>query len=277
MKKPFKRLFFVILLLLLTPHAFAFNGVCELIFSEPMTIDKLFSKIEHLEIEYDQLLQDASVVYGKLESTAHQNSLNQLVVQIQSNQKRVDVAINKAVEHGPNQAGVKEVLILESNQRLISERLKTLTQPKQKVLEEYDWNNFVENPSRLKENKLYEVETTANSTITVVFSNRVLLELFHSNQPMDQTASKKILKSMNRFVSGSNHKSSGLVELNASDKGVYEVRIHGRHAVGAIRLVGVKHNGVYHFVHVDRHSSHNATYGKHLIHNALSKFESDFN
>lgn len=260
---------------LLTVQSFGFDGVCKFIFEEPASQQSVFSKLETLEESYQSLLVEATSSYGKITTENAQKSLNLIVEQIQMNQKTLDRAINEALNDKTIEA-VKDMYKAETNHTLLSERLFALIPNQQPIRQKkYDWNEIVERPDLLTPNKLYELESPSGIPIALKFSARILQEFFYSNRPQDLIAIKKILRAMSRHSGSSHAGSSGLVELNGS-KNIYEVRIIGHHSVGAIRVTGIKHEGVIHFVHMEKHGNHNATFSNHLIKKTISKFNHDF-
>lgn len=273
MKMRWIQLIFVTLGMFYTHYLFAFDGVCKLIFTKAPSQESLFAKIENLESKYQDLLILATISYGQLKDQSLVKSLDQVVEQIQLHQSFLDKTTSSALENQID-SSVRSLFMSESNFKSLRDRLDKMLHPEVINKQNYRWNDIVENPYLLKAYKLYETEGQSQAPIKVKFSPKILDELFHSNQPLDQIAAKKALRAMTRFVGNSDSRSSGLVELKAA-KGVYEVRIVG-HTVGAIRVAGIKENGVIHIVHVDRHSNHNATHGKHLVKNAISKFEHEF-
>lgn len=260
---------------LLTVQSFGFDGVCKFIFEEPASQQSVFAKLETLEENYQSLLVEATSSYGKVETQNAQKSLNLIVEQIQMNQKTLDKAINEALSDKTIEA-VREMYKVETNHTLLKDRLSSLLPNNQPVRQKkYDWTEIIERPDLLTPNKLYTLESPSGIPIALKFSSRILQEFFYSDRPQDLIAVKKILRAMTRYSGSSHAGSSGLVELNGS-KNIYEVRIIGHHAVGAIRVTGLKHDGVIHFVHVEKHSNHNATFSNHLVKSTLSKFNHDF-
>lgn len=260
---------------LLTAQSFAFDGVCKFIFEEAASQQSVFAKLETLEENYQSLLVEVTSSYGKIETKNAQKSLNLIVEQIQMNQKTLDKAINEALNDKILEAA-KDMYKVETNHVLLRDRLSNLLPNQQPVRQKkYDWNEIVERPELLTPNKTYNLESPGGIPISIKFSSRILQEFFYSDRPQDLIASKKILRAMTRYSGSSHAGSSGLVELNGS-KNIYEVRIIGHHAVGAIRVTGIKHEGVIHFVHMEKHGNHNATFSNHLIKNTTSKFKHDF-
>lgn len=118
------------------------------------------------------------------------------------------------------------------------------------------FRDIAESPELVRPEFVYEIETNS-SPFKVLFSEKLVSELFLSNDISLLQSLKKSLRTFNKGVHGHNFDGTGIKAL-VDRKGLFEVRTRGLNS--NLRLYGYMHSGVIHFVYWSISSDHSARY-----------------
>ncbi|MAV90965.1 MAG: hypothetical protein CL676_06055 [Bdellovibrionaceae bacterium] len=140
-----------------------------------------------------------------------------------------------------------------------------------------DWGTVRTDPQILMPNRTYKIATDRGEEIKVRFSPKVTKEImWNVEDDLRAKAAKEFVEALGRGKRA-HRGTSGFDILTVGDRQkIVKIHIIGK-AVGAYRVYGVEHNGVFHFVEWAQESNHGANYLQRVHEKTLSSFEREVN
>jgi len=120
-----------------------------------------------------------------------------------------------------------------------------------------DLTKLKEKTSQIQPNHVYEVATNDQKIMSVLFSQKIVNELFNSTDHVLTLSASRLLKQIAKGILGKNSMAQGIKPLHL-DTSIYELRAFGTN-VGRLRLGGYLHNNILHFVIWTNQSEHSST------------------
>ena len=120
-----------------------------------------------------------------------------------------------------------------------------------------EFNAVVENPASVKPNHTYSVETRHSGTVKVLFSRKLVSDIFLSRDDAMIQMVSGALKEVEKGLFGSGYQGTGIVKL-AGQKDIVEIRKVGN-GIG-LRIFGYIHSGKVHFVAFGNRTDHTQSF-----------------
>ena len=133
-------------------------------------------------------------------------------------------------------------------------------EPKQEInhvkSSEEIWKEKESNPSTITAETFYEVQSYQGTSLTVLFSQKIVDEIFNHHDPTMIRSSIKAVSQIKRGIFGARYSGPGIKHLKVNSK-VLELGAYGKDA-GRLRFGGYLHDGVLHFVHWSNQGEHHS-------------------
>jgi hypothetical protein len=213
----------------------------------------LFRDLEILQEQTEALLAAASREYVRSENW--DQFLDTTLTQLGEQSQILDSLQTRAL--GDQPIAHAEVTQLRDSLQVISRQLEEgpradggrLVNPGARAT----FAEVIETPSLVRPEFVYSVETPHNGVLRVLFSDKVVDEVFLSADASLTQSLTKALRVVNRGLFGSGYEGVGITKLRGTGDFV-EIRTRGHYS--NFRLYGYLHEGVIHFVTWTKASNH---------------------
>ena len=167
-----------------------------------------------------------------------------------------------------------ELISLETLMTTVQESIKQIGSSNEKSQAESNltaknkWSEIEIDNSKLEAETVYKVVGPNNKVISVLFTEKILQEVFNNKDPIIRKSANKSLLQIRKGTFGAGYKGPGMKKFGG-DNNVFELGAWGKNA-GTLRFSGYLHEGVIHFVGWFNRSEHgSALYSKNFINSAL--------